>query len=105
MIKVIFKAPGKRSEVREIEDSYDAIEALLGGKSELAPVSIGSECYSLVVASEQNITSSSSARKVINGPVVAKPYTQQEPELKYEIESACAILDWHSIGLLEGMQS
>lgn len=104
MIKVIFKAPGKRSELREIEDSHAAIEALLGGKSELAPVSVGNECYSLAVASEPNITSSSSKRKVINGPVVVKPYTQTWPELGYEIESACAILDWHAIGTLEGMK-
>ena len=92
MIKVIFKAPGKRSELREIEDSNDAIEALLGGKSEQFRA-VGYDMFAhetgLIDGMEPNVQFAGHVAP-IHGPVVVK--------VKHSMREIADVLDWASVG-------
>ena len=98
MIKVIFKAPGKRSEVREIEDSHAAIEALLGGKSEQFRA-VGYDMFAhetgLIDGMEANVKFAGHVA-AIHGPVVVK--------VKHSIREISDVLDWASVGSLKDVK-
>lgn len=95
MIKVILKAPGKRSEVREIEDGHAAIEALLGGKSEQFRA-VGYDMFAhetgLIDGMEPNVQFAGHVTPIC-GPVVAK--------VKHSMREIADVLDWASVGSLK----
>lgn len=98
MIKVIFKAPGKRSELREIEDSHDAIEALLGGKSEQFRA-VGYDMFAhetgLIDGMQPNVQFAGHVAPIC-GPVVAK--------VKHSMREIADVLDWASVGSLKDVK-
>lgn len=95
MIKVILKAPGKRSEVREIENSHAAIEALLGGKAEqfcAAGYDMFAHETGLIDGMEPNVRFTGHSVPVCS-PVVVR--------VKHSIREIADVLDWASVGPMQ----